>query len=181
MSIPKLVPMDHIKKLEDDENNAFNKMIVAYDDQKRQSDDQKEQWLAIYGKCLSPSVACKQTGISLETYKRWRSKDPSFCRGINTCIESARDELLGSALNRAIGYTRPDPDNPTEPETDFDGRVIRHGASDTLAKRLLEMDVDDGKGNRGNVVVNIDFAGIRGQVEVEAIEHEDDDPPPLAG
>ena len=169
MALPTLVTDDHIKKLEQKENDALNRMYAQFEKSKLESWERKERWLAIYARCLSPSVACRQTEISIDNYNKWRKTDPRFCRGLNKCIKMAEEELMGSVLGRATGYTKPcDPEAPTDSglEEDGSGKVIHYGASDTLAKAWLGLDKPEQKQGSGGVVVEINVAALLGKTSI---------------
>jgi len=178
MALPKLVPLDHIEKLEHNEHEAFVSMLNNYEEQKEVSDSTKEQWLAIYARCLSPSVACKQLDISVDTYRKWRSNDPRFCRSLNACIEQAQEELVGSVLTRATGYTRADEETDSGHVEDSSGKVLRFGASDTLAKAVLGLDKPEQNRGEGTALkVVIDVGALLGKTS-SAIDMGDTKPEP---
>ncbi len=171
MALPKLVPQDHIEKLKEQEHESYVSMLMNYAEQKEASDTTKEQWLAVYARSLSPSVACKQIGVSLDTYRRWRNSDPRFCESLNACIEQAKEELVGSVLSRATGYTRLDEDGKLE--EDAEGKIIRYGASDALAKAVLGLDKPEAE-DKDSVRVVIDIKALTGAAHLPAPEGSDD-------
>ena len=79
-------------------------------------------------------------------------EDPRFCRALNTIIEEAHDELVGTAYSRATGYLQYDPDTNSGYQEDASGRPIRHGVSDRLAISLLG---SERKQKEQNAPVNI--------------------------
>jgi len=153
-----LVPESKIAELEREEHERFQNMLDNHVESKEQAWKAKEQWLAIYARCLSPQIACDRSGISMQTYRRWRATDPKFCRALNRVIQEAHEEMVGSAYARATGYLKPDPESESGFEEDATGRPIRHGVSDRLAISLLQTDREDPK--RQSVVVNLNFASM---------------------
>ncbi len=165
MALPDLVSDEHIRGLEDKESDALNAMFNQFEKSKLEAWERKERWLGVYAQCLSPSVACRQTDITLDTYRRWRKTDPRFCKGLNHCIEQAQEELVGSVLARATGYARKaDVNAPTESglEEDAEGKIIRYGASDALAKSVLGLDKPEQGTGKGDVTVVIDLGALTG-------------------
>jgi len=120
--------------------------------------ENQERFLNLFAKCLSPSLACKQAGISQATYAKWRSTDVHFAERLNEIMEGWRAELLSSAVTRAIGYTAVDDQGNTQ--TDASGKVVYHGASDQLAKALLALGADEQKKSEAAVSVTINLAAF---------------------
>ncbi len=165
MALPQLISADHIRKLEDEEQDKYHRVLDNYTQNRDAADGTKELWLGVYARCLSPIVACRQSGVSLATYKKWRNTDAAFCRALNNCIADSMDELKGSVLARATGYTRPcDVNAPTDSglEEDAEGKIIRHGASDALAKAVLGLDKPDPVAGNVGVAVIIDTDALLG-------------------
>ncbi len=133
-----LISQEHIAALDQREQVNRRKEIEAREASIRRSWKFKEVWLAIFARCLSPSIACKQSQVSLTRYRRWRSTDASFCRAINRLLEHAQEDLVGSVYARATGYLKPDAETPSGYEEDGQGRPIRYGGSDRLALSLLD-------------------------------------------
>ena len=137
MTLIKLIPEDHIESLEQEQHEKFSKMLDSQADARSKSWETKEQWLAIFARSLSPTVACKQAQVPVGTYRRWRNSDPQFCRALNLIISEAHDEMLGTAYARATGYLQADPNSESGYQEDATGRPIRHGVSDRLAISLV--------------------------------------------
>ena len=137
MTLIKLIPEDHIEALEQEQHEKFSKMLDSQADARSKSWETKEQWLAIFARSLSPTVACKQTHVPIGTYRRWRNTDPQFCRALNQIISEAHDEMLGTAYARATGYLQADASTESGYQEDATGRPIRHGVSDRLAISLV--------------------------------------------
>jgi hypothetical protein len=131
----------------------------------------QERWLELFSKCLSPKLACKQAGVSMGTYSKWRSTDVWFAEQLNQVMEDWRSELLSSAVTRAIGYVQRDPETG-EVQTDGEGKVIYHGASDSLTRALLNMDREDAARGGGSVNVNINLKAFGMQEEAAVVEAE---------
>ena len=176
MAIPKLIPLSHIEDLEKEQHDKFRNMVEAHGKSTVEGNPAKQRWLAIYARTLSLKLACEQADVPYDTYRRWRSKDATFCRAINDCILASRDELVGATLVRATGYLRHNPDTG-EIETDATGKPIYYGGSDTLAKALLGMDQDEVKRGEVNVIINI--GAMRGQEGHSTLEAETPDPDPI--
>ena len=173
MALPNLITAEHIKKLEAIEQEKYHKVLDNYHQNRDAADGTKELWLGVYARCLSPSIACWQSGVSLATYKRWRSTDAAFCRGLNNIIVEAKEELIGSVLSRATGYTQAcDIDDPTESghKEDSSGKVIRYGASDQLARSILQLDDNKKDKNSGaSVTVVIDMGALTGRASSKGL------------
>lgn len=137
MSLIKLIPEEHIEELEKEAHEKFHKMLDSQTESKSKSWQIKEQWLAVFARSLSPTIACKQAEVPVGTYRRWRSTDPRFCRALNHIIEEAHDELIGTAYARATGYLQADLETESGYQEDATGRPIRHGVSDRLAISLV--------------------------------------------
>ena len=181
MALPKLIDESHIKDLESKRDGALNRVYQSYEKQITAADPLKERWLAIYAHTLSPSLACKQADVSMDTYQRWRKTDPSFCRGLNKCVSAAHDELRGSILVRATGYLRNDPETG-EIERDAVGKPIYHGGSDVLAKALHQQDNDTAtKTSPVSITINTgafwgdDPAIVVERPSADVIEHQPDE------
>lgn len=178
MAMPKLIEESHIKQLEDDRHEAFHKMMDQQEAASLDGNPRKQEWLAVYARCLSPSLACKQTGVPISTYQAWRKKDPDLCRGINLAISQAHDELRGAVIVRATGYLQNDPQTG-EIERDATGKPIYRGGSDVLAKKLLEIDTDTGKSTSPvSITINTgafwqDDAAVVVEQGGEVLEHDD--------
>jgi len=167
----KLISDAHIQKLEEQQHEKFHNMLDAHASAKEKSWEQKEQWIAVFLRCLSPSIACKQVGVSLSTYRRWRNTDPKFCKAINRAMELSHEELQTSAYARATGYFKPDPDSGSGYEEDAAGRPIRYGQSDRLAIALIQPPRHHSEQAIGGVTVNLNF-GALGIDKPSAIEGE---------
>ena len=167
MAFPKLVPDTTIQRIKSEETEHQKYLeSIDYDPQFNvvevaQTKQRKERWLELFSQCLSPQLACKQIGISTTTYRKWRQKDSWFCEQLNEIIGDWKGELLASTISRAVGYVREDENGNIE--TDAQGKVIRYGASDQLAKALLQLD-DDAKGKSdASVTVVIDMGALTGR------------------
>lgn len=164
MSFPRLVPQDTIDRIKAEEeahqgrlkemayNPQFNQVEV------QQAHERKERFLELLSQCFSPSLACNQLGISVGTYRRWRSTDSWFCEELNHIIQDWKAELLTSSIGRAVGYVRNDKETG-EFETDAQGKVIRYGASDRLAINLLNAEQKDQQQN-ANVTINLNLNAL---------------------
>jgi len=161
MPLPDFIPSDHIAALEENRQEAVKKIIRSFTGD-RETNLAKHRWVNVFGSCLSPKITSKITGIPVERYYRWRNSDPDFCRAINEAILAAREEMLGSALHRAIGYLKPDPTTKSGFEEDADGVPIRYGGSDMLVRALLGLDEKKPK-EEGGVVVFLDTDRMRGR------------------
>lgn len=171
MALLQIISAEHIQKLEEAEQDKYHRVLDNYQQNRDAADGTKELWLGVYARGLSPSVACRQSGVSLATYKRWRNTDAAFCRAINNVIVDSMDELKGSVLARATGYVRlADVNEPTDSgyEEDASGKIIRHGASDTLAKAVLGLDKPEAQSGGGPVNVVIDMRALTGAAHIEA-------------
>ena len=167
MSFPTLVPEGTIDRLKREEKKAKQKLLEQNGDlyngeTKVEVNLEKEQWVAIFAKCLSPSVACKQTGVSLARYRRWRQHDWRFCEKLNEALDGMRDELITSVIGRATGYVAAcDEEKPTESGyvEDASGTVRRFGGSDVLAKSLL-LSVEEEAESRVHVSIDLGSLGL---------------------
>lgn len=159
MTLIKLIPEDHIEELEQLEHGKFNKMLDSHAEAKAKSWEIKERWLAVFARCLSPTVACKQANVPLATYKKWRKTDPKFCRALNEVIEHAHDELVGTAYARATGYLQSDPETESGYQEDATGRPIRHGVSDRLAIALVGAN-QKAQEQTAPLTINVNFAAL---------------------
>lgn len=163
MSFPKPVPESKLEAIRAQEQETVKRWEAAnYDPKAHQAETvmkrhRQEQFLEIFRKCLSPKLACKQVGISVATYRKWRNTDSWFAEQLNEAMSDWREELLGSAVSRAIGYTAANPETG-ELITDASGKVKYFDGSDSLARALLNMDSDEQKKSGVNVIVNIDLA-----------------------
>ena len=173
MSFPKLVPPEAIEKIKADEEARQEQLKdMAYDPrfnrvEVQQARERKERFLELLSQCMSPKLACKQLGISTTTYRHWRSTDSWFCEELNHIIQDWKGELVTSAIGRAIGYVRLDKETG-EIETDAQGKVIRHGASDRLAINLLNAEKREQEMNT-NVTINLNM-GALGITDCEVID-----------
>ncbi len=159
MTLIKLISEDHIEELEKDEHEKFHKMLDSQADAKSQSWKLKEQWLAVFARSLSPTIACKQAEVSKGTYRRWRATDPRFCRALNHIIEEAHDELIGTAYARATGYLQEDQETESGYQEDATGRPIRHGVSDRLAIALVNAN-QKAEVATAPLTINVNFAAL---------------------
>lgn len=98
----------------------------------------QDEFLDTYRRTGSAAVACKRAGVSVYEYARWKSVDADFAERLNAITEHWQEELVASVVTRAIGYTAVDDEGNII--VDAEGRVVRHGASDQLAKSLLGLD-----------------------------------------
>ena len=173
MAFPKLVPDTTIQRIKSEETEHQKHLeSIDYDPQYNvveveQVKQRKERWLELFNQCLSPQLACKQLGISSTTYRKWRQTDSWFCEQLNEIIGDWKGELLASSISRAVGYVREDEDGNIE--TDAQGKIIRHGASDQLAKVLLQF--DDEVKPKANTPVNvvIDVGALLGRTVPESL------------
>ena len=133
-----LIPESHIEELEKGKAEKFSRLMESYQQSSISGNVTKQEWMEVFGKCLSPRVACKRVGVSYGTYQKWRNTDPDFCRAINHYITLAYEELQASVMNRAIGYLEED-DNG-EVVTDAMGRPVYSGGSDALAKAIMQQE-----------------------------------------
>jgi len=156
MGIPKLVPLDKIEKMRYEERKRLDRWEEIHYDPRDHANDRvmrrhrQQTFLEIFSRCMSPKLACKQSGVSASTYSKWRRTDSWFAEHLNSVIEEWEQQVVTSAVARAIGYTRIDP-KTGEVEVDADGKVIYHGASDNMAKAILErnrLTVDDNVGRQ---------------------------------
>jgi hypothetical protein len=161
MTTMKLISEDHIAKLEKLEHEKLHNMLDQHIVARGESWKRKEQWLAVFSKSLSPSVSCKQSDVSRDCYRRWRNTDPRFCRALNTIIEEAHDEMVGTAYARATGYLQHDVDSDTGFQEDATGRPIRHGVSDRLAIALIGAERKDRELNSPvNITISLGALGV---------------------
>jgi len=177
MAIPKPIPNDFIASLEMKRQKALSNVLNAHEKAITANDEDKELWLSTYARCLSPSIACRQSGISLSRYGNWKKEDPDFCRSMNRCIAHAREDLLGSVMSRATGYVQEDEDGNII--TDALGNPIYSGGSDVLAKALLASEMDLPKDSNAQVTVTVNLgallggpAAIEGELVKSAIEQD---------
>lgn len=160
MSFPKLVPETTIQRIKNEEAEHQQHLeSIDYDPRYNelevmQTRQRKERWLELFGQCFSPQLACKQLGISQQTYRKWRQTDSWFCEQLNETITDWKDELLTSSLSRAVGYVRDDENGNIE--TDAAGKIIRYGASDQLAKAFLQIDEKSTKNEPVQVIINME-------------------------
>ena len=160
MSLPTLIPEEHIQALEERRQSAYDRVLASFSGGEETKLD-KERWVEVYHHCLSPKTTSRITGISMSRYRKWRATDPDFCKALNSAILEAREELMGSVLARATGYLKADDSTESGFEEDATGLPIRYGASDSLAKTLLETD-KKGQDSSG-VVVHVDFPALIGE------------------
>ena len=167
MAFPKLVPDTTIQRIKTEETEHQKYLeSIDYDPQfnvveVEQTKQRKERWLELFSQCLSPQLACKQLGINISTYRSWRQKDSWFCEQLNEIIGDWKGELLASTIARAVGYVREDENGNIE--TDAQGKVIRYGASDQLAKALLQLDDDTKDKGKSSVNVIINMGALTGR------------------
>ncbi len=167
--LPQLIDESHIKKLTDLQEQQSINVIENRHNQLHQSDDKKEEFITVYRRCLSPSIACKQAEISVAIYKQWKAKDPLFCVALNDCILSARDELVGAAIVRATGYLTKDEETESGYEEDASGKPKYKGGSDLLAAKLLDLKEDSDGKSSATVNVSVNIGNMLGeQVVIEA-------------
>jgi hypothetical protein len=168
----KLIRQQEAKRLEQYDAVGYDPDSAGHQISAAMRRANQERFLSVFALCLSPRLACKQADVSLQTYQRWRSSDSWFAEQLNTVMDDWREELLSSAVTRAIGYTRADENG--ELVRDASGKVIYTDGSDSLARQLLQMD----QGEKGNanptVIVNIDFAaaGYVASITDSALEGE---------
>jgi len=161
MTTMKLISEDHIAELEKQEHEKLHNMLDQQIVAREESWKRKEQWLAVFSKSLSPSVSCRQSGVSRDCYRRWRNTDPRFCRAVNTIIEEAHDEMVGTAYARATGYLQHDSDSDTGYQEDATGRPIRHGVSDRLAIALIGAERKDRELNKPvTITISLGALGV---------------------
>jgi hypothetical protein len=174
MSFPVIVPQAKIDRLRKEKERREERWAEIGHDPERNGSLQaalkrKECWLEIYSQCLSPSLACKQTGIAMSTYRKWRSEDVDFCEQLNAHVRDWREELLSSAVTRAIGRTHKDEEGKLK--RDASGKIIYTDGSDSLARQLLGMDAEEGKSENQsvNITFNLSAYGLeRGEAETIA-------------
>ena len=159
MTLIKLIPEGHIEELEKEEHEKFHKMLDSQAESKSKSWETKEQWLAVFARSLSPTIACKQAEVPNGTYRRWRSTDPRFCRALNHILEEAHDELIGTAYARATGYLQADQETESGYQEDATGRPIRHGVSDRLAIALVNANQKAQEAS-APLTINVNFAAL---------------------
>ena len=170
MALIKFVPEEHIEELEKEEHEKFHKMLDSQADAKSRSWQTKEQWLAVFARSLSPTIACKQAEVPNGTYRRWRATDPRFCRALNHILEEAHDELIGTAYARATGYLQADQETESGYQEDATGRPIRHGVSDRLAISLVNAH-QKAQDLSAPVVINVNFAALGIGQDTDKLEH----------
>lgn len=169
MSVMKMISAAHIQRLEKERDEKLTNMLDSYEHEKQESWKQKEQWLEVFERCLSPTIASKQIGVSLHTYRRWRNTDPEFCRAINRSLELAHEELQGSAYSRATGYLKPSDETESGYEEDAAGTPIRYGSSDRLAIAILQPPRHIEEAAQPAVNISLNFAAV-GVTEPPVIE-----------
>lgn len=177
----KLVPEIDIQEMEDDQQKALDRMLEQQLVTRSEAWKEKEAWLSVFAITLSPKLACKRTGVSNDRYRRWRKTCPQFCRALNQVIQEANEELVGSALARATGYLRRE-DETNEIVADGEGRPIRFGASDSLARSILGMSNHDRPQEGLTVTINLEaLTGVpTPEGEGIVIESGPDETPPAA-
>jgi len=168
VAIPQTISVEYIRKLEEARQEGYERMLESYNENLVVSHPEKERWLEMYAKCLSPTIACRQSGTSMGSYKRWRGTDPDFCRAMNVAIAHGRENLLGSVMSRATGYVQEDEDGNII--TDALGNPIYSGGSDTLAKALLASEMDLPKSSAAAVTVTVNLGALLGASEPNTIE-----------
>lgn len=62
----------------------------------------EQAFLSVLGASLNASLACRRVGVSYESYRRRREKDPDFDRLVRLAVGRACDELEGSLYSRAL-------------------------------------------------------------------------------
>lgn len=62
----------------------------------------EQAFLMILGRTLNASEACRRVGVSYETYRRRRDREPEFARLAALATNRACDELEGALYSRAI-------------------------------------------------------------------------------
>ena len=167
MAFPKLVPDTTIQRIKNEEDEHQKHLeSIDYDPQfnvveVEQTKQRKERWIELFSQCLSPQLACKQLSVSVSTYRNWRQTDSWFCEQLNEVIGDWKGELIASSISRAVGYVREDENGNIE--TDAQGKIIRHGASDQLAKVLLQFDDETKSKEKVAVNVIIDMGSLLGR------------------
>lgn len=161
-----LIPMADPNKIIQLKNEHARALAqFPLNDQQLAEKESKEQsqieFLAVLAQLRSPTAACRRTGVSNSTYYLWRQTDWQFMEALNELISRMYDELHISAVSRATGYFKADPETKSGYVEDADGYPIRFGASDALAavafKRVLGVDE---KSNAPPVSIHLNFAGM---------------------
>ena len=132
MSFPKIVPQSQIDEMRKHQKKG------PFTPAQAEAEERKALWLAVFEKCLSPKIACRRIGISMNTYRLWKTNDPDFAEALNESLYDWREELHSSALGRAIGYTKPSSETESGFDEDAEGKPIRYNASDPMAKMYLQ-------------------------------------------
>ena len=109
-------------------------------------------WLETFKIVLSPTIACRRTGVSDDQYRAWRDRDPVFCRMMNEVLVTVREELAGAAIGRAFGEAIADEEG--NHAVDAAGRPIYRHGSDRLMVALLGLEQ---KEKDADVLVNIEI------------------------
>ncbi|MEM6771662.1 MAG: hypothetical protein AAF597_13845 [Bacteroidota bacterium] len=159
------------KRLAEYEESGYDPNSPAHVVSKAAQRANQERFLGVFSRCLSPKLACKQAEVSRKTYQSWRSTDVWFAERLNQIMEDWREELLSSAVTRAIGYTVEDDDGNLA--TDASGKVVYQGGSDQLARALLQLgNVDRKQGTTVQVNINLEAAGYDEALVPKPVEAE---------
>lgn len=163
--IGKLIPEADIARMEEKDaqrRDAFGRdhtytnreIREHFDERDRQREKRQAPFLAAFSECRSIMLARKISGVSSDTYAVWRFGDAAFCRRMNEVYMLQIDELRLAVVARAAGFARGDGDAVEGVDVDAAGTPIRTGASDAMAKMLLD-DADEKAEGAADVIVNI--------------------------
>ena len=147
---------DEIRRENYGRDHGYTKLEVRehFDERDRKRRSRQAPFLAAFEHCKSIQLARKMSGTPPDDYRIWRHADAVFCRSMNEVYAEQLDELRLAVVARAAGVAEGDSDMVEGVEVDALGVPIRTGASDAMAKMLL--DDAEGKGEAGaEVVVNI--------------------------
>lgn len=93
-----------------------------------------------FASSMSLDFSRKFVGMAREEFAALMARSPWFIERINAIIDEKTAELWIASLQRSIGYAREDDNGKIK--LDANGAVVRHGASDNMAKYFLDLSID---------------------------------------
>lgn len=179
MSFPRPVPEtkleamrkaeeERIKRWQEVNYDPANHVAASVDRRQRQ-----ERFLEVFAKCLSPKLACKQSGVSMAAYRKWRRTSTWFAEQLNGVMEEWEHEAQASIAGRIIGYTVEDSETESGLKEDASGKVRYFDASDSLGRQYVDHHQRALSPDKQGVTIEINFDAFTGrQLDDSAVEAE---------
>ena len=151
-----------VKKYEREKQARYEE--VGYDEAVCANNKQAQKYsmdcfLENYERSLSVKLACRHSQISTGTDYKWTKKCSWFLEEMNEKKAMIYEDLLGSAISQAKGYTRINPETG-EIEVDAEGVPIRHGGNPALIAKFIGLDDRSADANNGVVKVVLDMGSM---------------------